>query len=188
MTSELRPAVEVEELNSLLEYDPETGFFVWQSRNGTTAPAASWDARLAGKKAGWVNAQGYVYINIHNRSHRAHRVAWAMYHGSWPDGQIDHINGNRSDNRIANLRIVNNAENSKNQCKRVNNTSGTTGVTWSKQRGKWQAQIVRHGKIKNLGHYANKDDAIAARKKAEQEMEFHPNHGREAYGTRYHNI
>lgn len=177
----MRPAIEVavDELRFLLTYDPGTGIFKHHPANKP--------ARVAGKPAGWINKQGYAYLCINGRSFRAHRVAWAIYYGSWPKGQIDHINGDRSDNSITNLRMVNNADNAKNQCLRVNNTSGATGVTWSKQRNLWQAQIVRNGKLKSLGHYTDKNDAIAARKTAEQEMGFHKNHGRVVDGPRYAN-
>ncbi len=93
-------------------------------------------------------------------------------------GHIDHINGDRGDNRISNLRVVTSTENNRNKAINKNNTSGVTGVTWSKSRRKWIAQI-HIGKIgKALGGFDRVEDAIAARKNAETRYGFHENHGR----------
>lgn len=169
----------------LLEYDPETGAFKWKRRDsrhfagtpGRTSShaAANWNARYAGKPALTAKTcDGYLHGNIHNRRVKAHRVAWLVVHGEWPDGQIDHINGDRSDNRISNLRVVSDAENKRNAKLYSTNKTGVPGVSWDRARGKWQAQCLR----KPLGRFDTFEEAVAARREAERAGNFHPNHGR----------
>jgi hypothetical protein len=109
----------------------------------------------------------------------AHRVIWAIVHGYWPH-QIDHINGVKTDNRLCNLREVDDAENRKNMCLRSDNKSGHHGVRWSEHLHKWRAEIRINGKTNHIGVYQNKEDAIAARKASEAALGFHVNHGRAA--------
>lgn len=175
-------------LRQLLEYAPETGVFTWRHRaaetfrDGKRPPehtAGIWNTANAGKQAlTFPDGRGYYRGKIMGRNHKAHRVAWAIYHGVWPDGEIDHINGERTDNRIANLRVVSRQENSRNKPRQVNNTSGATGVARDKQSGKWSAWVKIDGKNQNLGLYHNFGDAVAARKEAERKIGFHANHGR----------
>jgi hypothetical protein len=99
-----------------------------------------------------------------------------MVYGDEPQ-DIDHINGNRRDNRIANLRAVDRRENMRNARLRSNNTSGIVGVTFSRDRKKWVAQI-NDGKVRSLGRFDKFEDAVEARKAAERRAGFHPNHGR----------
>jgi hypothetical protein len=112
-----------------------------------------------------------------DQSCTAHRVAFAHFYGHWPTDKVDHINQNRSDNRIENLRDVSPQENSQNQKLSKRNTSGVTGVTWHNQRKKWMAQITVSLKTHTLGIYEKKADAIAARKDAERRFGFSANHG-----------
>ena len=106
------------------DYDPETGIIV---RKATGKAAVSRDK------------DGYILVGFMYKKYRAHRVAWAIHHGSWPDGEIDHINGVRDDNRIENLRCVSRHENKKNTAIPSHNTSGVVGVTWHKPSRKWRA-------------------------------------------------
>lgn len=102
-----------------------------------------------------------------------------MHNGPIPKGyQIDHLDHNRYNNRIENLRLVTNQENHRNMPIRKDNCSGYTGVRWVIDRGKWSATICIDGKTKHLGLFRDKDDAIAARQEAEIKYGFHPNHGR----------
>ena len=98
---------------------------------------------------------------IDEREYSAHRLAWLYVHGAWPTGQIDHINGDRGDNRISNLRDVTPALNTQNQRRaaRSNKSSGLLGVTAN--RGRWLAQISIGGKSRNLGRYATPEEAHA---------------------------
>ena len=129
--------------------------------------------------AGWIDKpSGYRRIKINGVQYRMHRLVWLYHFGEWPVDEIDHINGERLDNRIDNLRVVTNQENCKNQKLPRNNKSGVTGVHFNKHHQKWQAQIKGDGKLKHLGSFANFEDAVAARKAAEILYGFHENHGR----------
>jgi hypothetical protein len=144
----------------------------------------SWNKRWALKEAFTYISQGrYKQGAIDNVNHYAHRVAWAMHYGEWPNGVIDHINGDGNDNRIKNLRLATVSDNAKNAKLSKANSSGMTGVTYIKNRGKWRGQIVHQGRCNFLGHFNDVNEAISARKKAEVEYGFHPNHGRkEGFG------
>lgn len=173
-------------LRQLLRYDPDTGVFTWNERSPAFFPnsknpedhCASWNTRFSGKQAFVTHdGKGYLVGGIFNRQHQAHRVAWAIYHGYWPSGEIDHINRNRSDNRISNLRDVSSAENSHNLPIFVNNRSGILGVDWYERKGKWRAQIMANGKLIHLGYFADKRKAAQARRNAERQYGFHDTHG-----------
>jgi hypothetical protein len=170
--------IDISTLRQLLAYNPETGALTWLNRSRDFFPTlrawAIWNGRYAGKEAFTCNAGGYRTGNLFNRRTKAHRVAYALYHGEWPDS-VDHINGDTADNRIANLRSVDHQTNMRNQKKRSTNTSGVTGVV--RFRAKWKAQIADHGKNRNLGHFDSFDEAVAARKAAERRLGFHANHG-----------
>ena len=125
-----------------------------------------------------VTSNGYKVGEICGERHRAHRVIWAMMNGRWPESDIDHINGDRKDNRISNLRDVPNCENARNQRLHVTNTSGHAGVTFHKKSRKWLAQIIYQGQHHYLGVFHNLEDAVTARKAAADAFGFHPNHGR----------
>lgn len=177
--------IDAELLRSLLDYDPITGALTWRPRPREMFKRDSlwkrWNSRYAGRGAFLqVSHKGYLTGQIFRTSYRAHRVIWAMMTGSWPPDQIDHINGVRSDNRLANLRAVSGQENMRNQRMPVNNTSGAVGVTWDKRRRRWLANLVVSGRCIYIGSYALKDDAIAARRAAQDRHGYHPNHGREA--------
>lgn len=156
-----------ERLKELLKYDSNTGIFTWiKASQGIKASSQ------AGCKA-----NGYILIGIDYQLYQAHRLAWLYIYGSLPKKQIDHINHNRADNRIINLREVTHQENTKNAPKRKTNTSGVTGVSWDKDTNKWRSQITINGKATYLGIFSDKLDAICARKSAENKNGFHKNHG-----------
>lgn len=172
---------DINDLRSLLNYNPESGEFTWLERPRDSFFSyrgfRTWNARYAGKVAGTLT-DGYFLISIFKRQFLAHRLAWAIYHGEWPENDIDHINGIRSDNRIVNLRSVTRAENRKNSALSGRNTSGVSGVGWFSPASLWRARIHVDGKEISLGYFKTKDEAIASRKKAEVYYNFHPNHGR----------
>lgn len=157
-----------EELKSLLNYDDKTGVFTWRKSNG---PVKS------GSTAGYVNEKGYILIGIKGKSYRAHRLAWLYFYGEMPSDDIDHINHDKLDNKISNLRVVSNQENHRNVKMSVANKSGYNGVSFCNNRNKWIARISDGTKYLNLGYFVNKMDAVAARKSKEKELGYHPNHG-----------
>lgn len=154
----------------LLRYEENTGNLIWIiSRAG----------KLKGSIAGGDDGRGYIKIRIDRRDYRAHRLCWLITKGRWPKGEIDHKNGNRSDNRLSNLREVTGQENSKNLSRSKANTSGRTGVCWHKASGKWQARIKVDGRYVSLGVFDSIIDAADARKNAEIRYGFYENHGRD---------
>jgi hypothetical protein len=148
-----------------LRYDPTTGIFVWSK-----SPAR---VIKAGTVAGRLGRDGYIAIQIKGRLYFAHRLAWLYVNGVWPKNQIDHINGNRSDNRIENLREATRKQNGENRRVVSTTRSGKTGVTWNERYGVWYARIMHNKKPIHLGAFKNLDAAIAVRVAAEQSMFTH---------------
>ena len=140
-----------EQLKATFDYDAETGVFLWKIRPSR--------AVKAGDVAGCTEKRiGYITIGIEGRIYKAHRLAWLYTHGEWPKGLIDHINGNKADNRICNLRDVFADGNSQNVRKpNVRNKSGFMGVIWFQN--KWRASMSVNGKSKWLGDYSTPQEA-----------------------------
>lgn len=159
----------------LLRYEPETGKLYWLSRS-----LYSWTVAFAGKEAFTsVDNHGYRRGAILQVFFKAHRVIWAMNYNHWPDGEIDHIDGDRTNNRLANLRCVTTSQNQKNaKHSRRNSTSGVTGVYWNAADQRWRAQIGVDGEKLTLGSHLSLKDATAARRAAEIKYGFDPSHGK----------
>lgn len=170
-------------LKEALHYDPCTGLFTWKTRPRhhftTTRIWKTQNKQCAGRNAGGAPHHGYLRVRVNHALYRAHVLAWFYMTGEWPESVIDHINGVRHDNRWSNLRSVTHQENSKNSQRKRNNTSGVSGVYWSADRGKWQAQIKVNYKMLYLGRFNDFNEAVAARLEAEERHGFHPNHGRD---------
>ncbi len=184
-----RPIHTPELLRQLLRYEPDTGKLFWKERPAEMFEASgkcaresrcrNWNSRFAGKEAFTsLNSCGYLHGSLLYKYVRAHRVAFAHFYGQWPVLDIDHINGIRTDNRIANLREVDRSTNLMNQRSRSHGTHPRVGVSWDSRTGTWQAQIRAFGKNEHLGRFGNVEAAIAARECAERRLGFHPNHGR----------
>lgn len=153
-----------------LKYDAETGKLFWLNNRGARG-------KQGAEAFSRVNNNGYNAGKIFGKSLLAHRVIWAIVHGEWPE-QIDHINGNRLDNRLCNLRDVSIVENARNKKVRVTTSSGVQGVGWHKSKEKWEARITWAGKTEQLGAHVCLAQAVKARKLAEARYSFHSNHGR----------
>lgn len=184
-----RKEVSVRVLRRLIDYNPDTGEMRWKERpvwmfsdNGTQGRAGSakaWNTKWAGRRALNVSSNtGYRVGRVFKRDYLAHRVAWAHYHGHWPEQKIDHKNGRRTDNRITNLRSVDDFGNAQNMGLSKANKSGVTGVYWCRQKQKWHAILHTRGRTRHFGFHTRFEDAVAARKDAERKYGFHPNHGR----------
>jgi hypothetical protein len=138
----------------MLDYDPETGKLYW--RNRPSRPA--WSAKFSGREAFTAVDCGYRRGQIYGRTHRAHRIIWVMVHGYWPEF-IDHINGDRSDNRICNLRAVTRYENMSNcACHRA----GAIPGVW-KRGNRWQAWVSKDRNRICLGSFRTRSEAVSAR-------------------------
>ena len=157
---ELTPEI----VRALLDYDRGTGEFRWKFSVGQRAKS--------GGAAGCLGPNGYVHINVIGHACYAHRLAWLYVYGEWPSEQVDHINGKRNDNRIANLRDVSHVGNCQNKRAALpsNKSSGLLGVSWSSAMKKYGAQIVCNGVTHKLGYFDDKHDAHAAYVDAKRKM------------------
>ena len=175
-----------EYLNECFKYNPKTGAMRWKERPRyhfkTKHGQNIFNAQRAGNLTGLCflkssSGKKYLVIRIGGSNYLVHRLIWVMTYGETIK-EVDHINGNGADNRLENLRDGSHGENHKNIRLTARNTSGVVGVVWSKARNKWIAQInTSKNVLKNLGGYVDFNDAVIARKKAEYEFGYHPNHG-----------
>jgi hypothetical protein len=149
-------------LQEMLCYNPETGELLWKVDRHSN--------KVKGKTAGSRNGDYYV-VRILSKNYYAHRIAYALHYGEQLsiDTLIDHIDGDRSNNCIDNLRKANHTENAYNRKVRANSDSGHNGVSLVNYIDKWKAQIVINGRQTSLGYFDCKEDAITARLNAERE-------------------
>lgn len=127
---------------------------------------------------GVIDSYGYRIVSLNNIKLKAHHAVWAIHFGLEPKGNIDHIDGDPANNKIENLREVDQQTNCMNRAIQSNNKSGATGVRWHKKSSKWCASIKKDGVSTHIGLFTKIEDAIMARKKAEFNFGFHENHGR----------
>ena len=157
-----KPLPPLEELKEFLDYNPDTGIFTWIKKPSHPVKV--------GQKAGSIDyARGYFRISFKGYLYLTHRLAYYMYHGIDPlEKLIDHIDGDKINNKINNLRLASKSQNSMNRSiLGSNNNSGVIGVNWVKRDRKWCARVTVDGFIKHLGLFINKEDAIKARKEGE---------------------
>jgi len=148
-------------LKELLDYNPMTGIFKWKTyRAGKVSPGD-----IAGTKN---HPHGYVYIRINKKNYKAARLAWLYMNGYFPEHCVDHIDRDRKNDKWGNLRHVTQSCNVKNSSPKNTNTSGVTGVSFSKNRNKWVAQITVKYKNISLGRFKKIEDAAMARWEAEK--------------------
>lgn len=155
--------ITVQRLKERVTYDPVSGVFVWNDTFSGTC-RKGWPAG----REGTGKAAGYWRITIDAREYKAHRLAWLYMTGDWPEKQIDHINGDPSDNRWSNLRLATQSQNKANGRKYKSNKSGFKGISWNCSFKKWNAAIQVDGKQKHLGRYKNIADALNAYKEASE--------------------
>ena len=145
-----------EELRELLDYDPEAGKLTWKVQTSSRA--------LAGEEAGSLESRGYRQIRIRGVRYPAHRLAWYYIYGVEPKEYLDHINGERDNNRLENLREATHAQNLRNRGKLPNNTSGFKGVHWDRRDKKFVAKCRVNGKRHHLGYHDTAEAAHEAYK------------------------
>lgn len=163
-----------EYVRSVLDYNPETGIFLWKYRYDVSQ---SCNTRWAGKKAGcW--SEGYLLIRLNDVLFQAHRLAWLIVTGEWPNFEIDHRDLNSSNNKFKNLREATKIQNLCNKRAYKTNTSGYKGVSFYKARKMWRADINVNKKQKHLGVFKNKEDAYSAY--CEASKKYHGEFGRVA--------
>lgn len=149
-------------LRELFEYDADTGIMIRRITVGRRGPA--------GAIVGCLTKKGYLSLRVDGQFFLLHRVIFMYVHGKMPAAQIDHINGVKTDNRIANLREATEHENSQNVKVHRDNSSGLLGVSWRASNGKWRASIGIDGWHKHLGYFDSKDVAYQAYKAAKRAL------------------
>lgn len=147
-------------LKELLKYDPETGEFTRIKRTGRSKPV--------GEVIKTPHNAGYVTAAIDGSEYLQHRLVWLYVHGCFPPDDIDHRDGDRANNRLANLRLADRSQNLQNKAMQSNNTSGHIGVSWRSNRSRWVAQIRALGVNRYLGSYKTPEEARAAYLRAKE--------------------
>lgn len=152
-----------------ISYNPENGEFRW---------AISDRGIAKGRLAGCVSRAGYLVIKVNRKQVRANRLAIFLSNGEWPAGEVDHINGDKLDNRLENLRVTDRAGNSQNRRKahRDHHSCGLQGVAWNKQHRRWQAKIMANKVRYHIGYY--NDPAVAHQAYLEAKSRLHINGGK----------
>lgn len=151
----------------LLDYDPETGVLTWRR------PVAH--PRFAGRVAGTVHDRrrpgpSYISLQVDGKKYLGHRLAWLIVYGNWPQGIIDHINGDGTDNRLRNLREATGSQNQHNSRLRSDSSTGLKGVSISRRENKYRATIKRNGRQVYLGLFSTAQEAHAAYCEAADEL------------------
>lgn len=167
---------------SMVIYNPLNGSMKWKREEETDRYSKRWNSQHAGRECRSRDSDGYIEIYKKKNGKtlfrvRAHRLAWFIVYGKEPDFEIDHINQNKTDNRIENLRDVPRFLNCRNKPKSKANSSGVTGVYWHKSVNKWAACVVMLNKNKHIGVFEDIKDAEAAVKAFRAQNEFTELHG-----------
>ena len=159
-------------LKMFSHYDPDTGDFRRIAFISNQGKVYKRESAVRSR-----HQHGYYIAVVHGVRYRVHKLIFLYMTGLYPSSDVDHINGNRIDNRWSNLRLVKKVDNQRNVGLRSDSKSGHTGVYWYPPLRKYQAQITVSGCRKHLGYFSEISDAVVARKSAEKEYNFHPNHG-----------
>lgn len=159
-------------LRECFEYWPETGDLVWKVRPRehfrSDAAQRTFNSRYAGRPARVQDSSGYYIVDVNRRTYKVHRLIYSMCYGGIPGGmQVDHINGDRTDNRVGNLRLVCHTLNARNRGLRRDNKTGVNGVSWDAESEKYLACLKVDGRQKKIGRYQTIDAARTAIEKME---------------------
>ena len=184
-----RQLPEAEVLRRRLRYDAETGALLWRERPLSDFVAKGrrsqehiwrmWNTKFAESPAGARRKDGYATVWWDGVALKVHRIVWKVHFGEDPM-MIDHINGDKSDNRISNLRSVEHGVNMRNKSLYASNKSGFPGVEFHGRDNVWVAKIGSHRKQVHLGSFPTKEEAIACKIGAQVMLDYHANHGRTA--------
>jgi len=166
--------VDIDYLNKILRYDPETGDLYWR---GLDHKPKYIQTRYANKKISGSVSNGYKRVKINGKHIFAHRIAFALYYGAFPSKYIDHINGDTLDNRIENLRECSLSNNQRNKRLNKNSTTKYTGVGFHKMSGRWRAYASDKGKQVHIGNHDDFYDAVKAREEYSMKNGFTNRHG-----------
>jgi hypothetical protein len=149
--------------------------FSYEESTGNLLRAKSVSNSKSGDASGYLRKDGYIVVRFGGRQTLAHRIIWAIYYGELPSRFIDHVNGDRSDNRIVNLRLASRSENNQNATIRKDNKTGFKGVRWVERDKRFVASIRVNGKYKSLGYFIDAESASAAYQQKAKELhgEFH---------------
>jgi len=158
----MKSKITAERLREMLSYDPETGVFIRLITTSNRAPKGS----VSGRN----NGNGYLRMMVDGQTYYAHRLAWFYVYGTWPANEIDHRDGDGTNNRIDNLRQATHAQNGQNQPLRITNKSGMPGVSWLKSYQKWEAYIWLNCEKIGLGYFDDKKEAGEAYLNAKQNL------------------
>ena len=175
----VKPIPTVAYLGECFDYSHDSGLLTWKIRPAHHFATARGMNRsnsfCAGRKAGSLD-KGYLRVRIDGQSYFAHRIAFALFHGRWPS-EVDHVDGDGSNNSIANLREVDHRQNMRNSPHRRGSSTAIPGVYWHAKQRRWHAYIGPGGS-ERLGSHETLLDAACVRKSAELRHGFHENHGR----------
>ena len=158
-------------MSRCLSYNKGSGKFIWLERTpdmfddtgrGSLWRCRKFNATFAGKEAFTANSDGYRVSNFYGKVLKAHRTAWLLHYGEWPHGDLDHIDRDRSNNRISNLRLAERIENNRNVSSAFGASSKYLGVYWSRGKSRWVANIKVGGKTRYIGAFTSEVDAALA--------------------------
>lgn len=165
-----------------LDYNELTGEMIWKVRPrshfNSDRGCNIFNTSHSGTVAGTTGNHGYRQVNLFGKIYLVHRVIMLMKNSEMPEHDVDHINGNRVDNRLCNLRLATRRENLKNRMLSTKNSSGINGVSWDKRYKNWTARIRIEGKYLYIGNFENKEDAALARYIFDMICYYDPSHGR----------
>ena len=159
-------------LRELLDYDAGRGVLIWRARN-----AAWFNARFAGRDAGCSNQNGYAILRIGPKNYQTHRIVWKWFYGEEPPEMIDHIDGNKKNNRIDNLRATNHFANAMNTKMHRRNKTGVTGLSRRGPNGPWRARVQCFGVSYRVGTFTSIEEAEAALGVFRRKLGFSDRHG-----------